>query len=296
MQLSQLEYLQAVANYGGVRKAARAVHVSPQAVSSAIKKLESEYQVVLLDRSTGEAVLSPAGREFAGRARVILAQVDDLKNYARSMGQCVSPDGHFRLYAPCLHGRGRLFDENWYDSFESSHPQIHLDVWHQPTATCFESLLLGISDAAISFEKPRGSALCSKCLGEKELKVLSCPVGHRVRGTITIRELLSGRLAVPINLSPCLNAINQCPEAQLVNFRFRDVEYGSERQIEFLQGGGLILSFSGSSLASDGSNVSECSIEGSRDVTLPIYFCYRQNAWTDRHQTVFLHLLRLLAS
>ena len=53
MQLSQLEYLQAVASYGGVRKAARAVHVSPQAVSSAIKKLESEYQIALLDRSTG---------------------------------------------------------------------------------------------------------------------------------------------------------------------------------------------------------------------------------------------------
>lgn len=108
MQLSQLEYLQAVANYGGVRKAARAVHVSPQAVSSAIKKLESEYQIVLLDRSAGEAVLSPAGREFARRARVVLAQVDDLKKYAQSRGDGVSPDGHFRLYAPCLHGRGRL--------------------------------------------------------------------------------------------------------------------------------------------------------------------------------------------
>lgn len=120
MQLSQLEYLQAVANYGGVRKAARAVHVSPQAVSSAIKKLESEYQIVLLDRSAGEAVLSSAGREFARRARVILAQVDDLKKYAQSRDDGVSPDGHFRLYAPCLHGRGRLFAENWYDSFESS--------------------------------------------------------------------------------------------------------------------------------------------------------------------------------
>ncbi len=109
MQLSQLEYLQAVANYGGVRKAARAVHVSPQAVSSAIKKLESEYQIVLLDRSAGEAVLSPAGREFARRARVILAQVDDLKKYAQSGNGGVSPDGHFRLYAPCLHGRGLLF-------------------------------------------------------------------------------------------------------------------------------------------------------------------------------------------
>ena len=77
MQFSQLEYLQAVANY-------RAVHVSPQAVSSAIKKLESEYQIVLLNRSAGEAVLSPAGREFARRARVILAQVDDLKKYTQS--------------------------------------------------------------------------------------------------------------------------------------------------------------------------------------------------------------------
>lgn len=296
MQLSQLEYLQAVANHGGVRKAARAVHVSPQAVSSAIKKLESEYQIVLLDRSSGEAALSPAGREFARRARTILALADDLKNYAQSVDDGVSPDGHFRLYAPCLHGRGRLFDENWYDSFGSMHPQIHLDVWHQPTATCFESLLLGISDAAISFEEPRGSVLSAKYLGEKELKVLSCSVGHRAKSAITIRELLGGRLAVPINLSPCLNAINQCPEAQLVNFRFRDVEYESERQIEFLQGGGLILSFSGSSLVSDGSDASECSIEGSRDVTLPIYFCYRQNAWTDRHQTVFIHLLRHLAS
>lgn len=91
MQLSQLEYLQAVANYGGVRKAARAVHVSPQAVSSAIKKLESEYQIVLLDRSAGEAVLSPAGREFARRARVILAQVDDLKK--------VHPIGERRRFA-----------------------------------------------------------------------------------------------------------------------------------------------------------------------------------------------------
>ena len=34
-------------------QAARAVHVSPQAVSSAIKKLESEYRIVLLNRSAG---------------------------------------------------------------------------------------------------------------------------------------------------------------------------------------------------------------------------------------------------
>ena len=102
MQLSQLEYLQAVANYGGVRKAARAVHVSSQAVSSAIKKLESEYQIVLLDRSAGEADLSPAGREFARRARVILAQVDDLRKFAQSRGDGVSPDAIFVFTPPAF--------------------------------------------------------------------------------------------------------------------------------------------------------------------------------------------------
>ena len=219
-----------------------------------------------------------------------------LKSTLNRWATAFRPTAIFVSTLPAFTDEGSFFSENWYDSFESLHPQIHLDVWHQPAATCFESLMLGISDAAISFEEPRDSALSSKYLGEKELKVLSCPAGHQSVEAMTIRELLGGRLAVPINLSPCLNAINQCPEAQLVNFRFRDVEYGSRAQIEFLQAGGLILSLSGSSLASDGSEVSECSIEGSRDVTLPIYFCYRQNAWTDRHQTVFLHLLRHLAS
>lgn len=97
--------------------------------------------------------------------------------------------------------------------------------------------MLGISDAAISFEEPRDSALSSKYLGEKELKVLSCPAGHQSVDAMTIRELLGGRLAVPINLSPCLNAINHCPEAQLVNFRFRDVEYGSRLRLSFFRPG-----------------------------------------------------------
>ena len=111
MQLSQLEYLQAVANYGGVRKAARAVHVSPQAVSSAIKKLESEYQIVLLDRSAGEAVLSPAGREFARRARVILAQVDDLKKYAQSGTAAFRPTAISVFTPPVFTGGGAFFSE-----------------------------------------------------------------------------------------------------------------------------------------------------------------------------------------
>ena len=109
MQLSQLEYLQAVANYGGVRKAARAVHVSPQAVSSAIKKLESEYQIVLLDRSAGEAVLSPAGREFARRVRVILAQSTISKSTLNRGTTASRLTATFVFTPPAFTGGGAFF-------------------------------------------------------------------------------------------------------------------------------------------------------------------------------------------
>ena len=125
MQLSQLEYLQAVANYGGVRKAARAVHVSPQAVSSAIKKLESEYQIVLLDRSAGEAVLSSAGREFARRARVILAQVDDLKSTLNRGTAAFRPTAT-SVFTPPVFTAGASFSETGTTRLKARTPRFTL--------------------------------------------------------------------------------------------------------------------------------------------------------------------------
>lgn len=292
MQLSQLEYLQGIAECGGVCKAARAAHVSPQAVSSAIRKLESEFGVTLLDRSSNEAGLTEAGREFARRGQMILAQVGDLKSLSTQSARGISPDGHFRLYVPNLHQRGALFDEDWYESFSIENPDIHLDVWHQPTATCFESLLLGISDAAVSFEEPHDHTLASKCIGEKPLRVLARTDGCRGKAAFSVRNLLSGKIAVPINLGPCLNALSLCPEAQLVSFKFRDVGYGAEEQLAFLRKGGFILTLLDSPLVSAGSDIGEYPIEGPQDISLPVYFCCRKNTWSDRHQSVYWHLLR----
>ncbi len=291
MNLSQLEYLDAVVKHGGVRKAAAALHVTPQAVSSAIKKLEAEIGAELLDRSTREAIPTPKGKEIALHAQEILLQVQGLKQIATQKPRGVSPDGHFRLYAPCLHGRGSLFAEDWYDSFVSAHRDIHLDVWHQPTSTCFESLINGISDAAISFEKPHNNSLDYKQLGEKELKVLSYSESAPQPQSMSMQALLDERLAVPINLGPCLASLQQCPEAQLQGFKFRDVEYSIAEQVAFLQSGGRILSFSDSELAHSDAHISECSVLGSQQLALPVYFCYKKCGWSERHQIVFWHLI-----
>lgn len=294
MNLSQLEYLDAVVRLGGVRRAAAALHVTPQAVSVAIKKLESELDVELIDRAGREIVPTSEGREFARRAQDVLNQIDGLRHFANQDARGVSPDGHFRLYVPCLHGRGELFSDDCYDKFVEEHPEIHLDVWHQPSAACFESLMMGISDAAVSFEEPRDDSLNYKNLGEKSLKVLSCSEQPSLSRSIRIEDLFDGRVAVPINLGPCLTALSKCPETQLHDLKFRDVEYSNLEQCRFLSSGGRILAFSGSQICAESSSILELDINASKELYLPVYFCFRKNEWTERHRTVFWHLMKTL--
>lgn len=294
MNLSQLEYFDAVVRLGGVRRAASTLHVTPQAVSVAIKKLESELGIELIDRAGREIVPTSEGREFACRAQDVLNQIDGLRHFAKQDVRGVSPDGHFRLYVPCLHGRGELFSDDCYDKFVEKHSEIHLDVWHQPGAACFESLMMGISDAAVSFEEPRDDSLNYKILGEKSLKVLAYSEQTPLSRSIRIEDLFDDRVAVPINLGPCLTALSKCPETQLHDLKFRDVDYSNLEQCRFLNSGGRILAFSSSQICKENPLISECDISASKDLYLSVYFCFRKNEWTERHRTVFWHLMKSL--
>jgi DNA-binding transcriptional LysR family regulator len=77
MELYQLRYFEAVANLEHVHRAARALHVSPPALSRAIAMLEHELSVPLFSRVGRRIAITPEGRLFAEHARRILASVDD---------------------------------------------------------------------------------------------------------------------------------------------------------------------------------------------------------------------------
>lgn len=72
MNFTQLENLDAVLEYGGVRRAAAHLGVTPQAVSSSIRKLERELGCALFERVGIE--LRPTGfcLRFANQAKSVL--------------------------------------------------------------------------------------------------------------------------------------------------------------------------------------------------------------------------------
>ncbi len=77
MELRQLKYFQSIGRLGSVTKAAEEQNVAQPSVSLAIKKLEAELGVKLLDRSGKKSVLTSEGRIFLQRVNFILGCLQD---------------------------------------------------------------------------------------------------------------------------------------------------------------------------------------------------------------------------
>jgi LysR family hydrogen peroxide-inducible transcriptional activator len=86
MELTQLRYFVAAANSRTLTEAARTVYVSQPAMSAAIRKLEEELGILLLERrrGRGQLRLTSAGSRVLERARRVLTEADRLKSDVRS--------------------------------------------------------------------------------------------------------------------------------------------------------------------------------------------------------------------
>lgn len=79
MRLDHLTSLIAIAEHGSFTAAASVIHLSHSAVSIQMRQLEDQVGAPLFDRSSRPPRLTPLGRDYVERARLIIAQVDDLK-------------------------------------------------------------------------------------------------------------------------------------------------------------------------------------------------------------------------
>jgi len=84
----QLAYIAAVADYGSISAAAKNLAISQPAISAAIQKVETEYQLKLFIRERPHrVVLSPVGRRFVARARRLLESAQEFDDEARNLRQ-----------------------------------------------------------------------------------------------------------------------------------------------------------------------------------------------------------------
>ena len=85
MLLRQLEYLSALARESHFGRAAEACHVSQPALSAAIRKLEAELDVQIVQRGQRFEGFTPEGKQVLLWAHRILAEQDAMRHELASM-------------------------------------------------------------------------------------------------------------------------------------------------------------------------------------------------------------------
>ena len=83
MNLRELKYLTALADYQHFGKAATACFVSQPTLSTQIKKVEEELGVTIFERAPGNVMLTPIGEQIIARAREVLREVDEMVTLAK---------------------------------------------------------------------------------------------------------------------------------------------------------------------------------------------------------------------
>lgn len=93
----------AVADGGGFAAAARALHLSPPAVTRAVAALEAHLGARLLTRTTRRVRLTETGAAYLADCRRILAELDEAE--AAAGGRHTTPRGELTVTAPTQFGR-----------------------------------------------------------------------------------------------------------------------------------------------------------------------------------------------
>jgi len=160
--LADLNAFVAVARAGGFRDAARVSGVSASGLSEAVRRLEAQLGVRLLNRTTRSVVPTEAGRSLLDRLGPALSEVEaalDVVNTFRGR-----PAGTLKLNVPV--SAARLVLPSIVPAFLAAYPDIRLEVIAEES---FIDVLAAGCDAGIRYDE------------RLEQDMIAVPIGPRVQ-------------------------------------------------------------------------------------------------------------------
>ena len=171
----EMEVFVRVVDLGGFSAAARALRMTPSAVSKLIARLETRLGARLVNRSTRKLQLTPEGSAFYDRAVRVLA---DLNEAERSAAAGASPRGRLRVNTNVPFGTHYLIP--LLPGFLERHPEVTVEVTLTDTVV---DLLEDRADVAIRVGPLKSSQLVARKLGESRMMLVASPAYLTAHGT-----------------------------------------------------------------------------------------------------------------
>ncbi len=186
MNLRDLRYLVALAQFKHFGRAAESCFVSQPTLSTQIRKLEEELGVTLVERTPRKVLMTAVGTAIVERARDVLDEVDQIVAIARRTRDPESQTlrlGIFPTLAPYLlpHVIPRI---------RSRYPHLELLLVEEKTETLLDQLREGRLDAAVLALPLDDPQLHCEPLFDEPF-VLAVPAGNLLsqRQDITLEDL-----------------------------------------------------------------------------------------------------------
>jgi DNA-binding transcriptional LysR family regulator len=171
----EMEVFVRVVDLGGFSAAARALRMTPSAVSKLIARLETRLGARLVNRSTRKLQLTPEGSAFYDRAVRVLADLDEAE---RSAAAGAAPRGRLRVNTNVPFGTHYLIP--LLPGFLERHPEVTVEVTLTDTVV---DLLEDRADVAIRVGPLKSSQLVARKLGESRMMLVASPAYLTAHGT-----------------------------------------------------------------------------------------------------------------
>jgi DNA-binding transcriptional LysR family regulator len=159
---------------GGFSPAARALRMTPSAVSKLVARLEKRLGARLINRSTRKLLLTAEGEAFLERAHRVLAGLDEAE---RAVASGAVPRGLVRVNCNVPFGLHSLLP--LIPRFTAAHPEVRLDIVLTDQVI---DLMDARTDIAIRVGPMRPSQLMARKLGQSRMVVVAAPAYLAGRG------------------------------------------------------------------------------------------------------------------
>ncbi|MBO5573389.1 MAG: LysR family transcriptional regulator [Clostridium sp.] len=167
MNLKTIEYFMVLAEEQNVSKAAERLHISQQALSNYIRRLEEEYRVVLFERKPVFR-LSYAGEHMVYYVRQILQAESDMKATFSDID--TNARGILRVGFSRL--RGKIFFPLIWKLYHPSHPNISVELIDGNSLYLNEQLLMGKIDLYVGVNVPDNPGTVRSRVANEQMQCL----------------------------------------------------------------------------------------------------------------------------
>lgn len=145
MNIRQLEYLYEIIRCRSFSEAAKKLYVAQPAVSMAVKQLEEELGVELINRTMKPVCLTPEGELVFTHVEKILEQVNDLQNEIDDIKGLRTGNVHIGIPEML----GNYYFAETLAGFKKKHPAIRMTIESEPSNRIKQKIMTGEIDMGI---------------------------------------------------------------------------------------------------------------------------------------------------